>query len=174
MSQSKMRGLNPVILSSEDFKFVVEKTNLFALDLLVINDAGQVLLGKRENAPAKGFWFVPGGRVYLNESLKSAFERILVNETAIPLTNVKHISLYGLYDHLYEDSFQKDSALGTHYIVAAYKICIVGTPKLKSDEQHLDLKFFDVADILASNDVHQFTKNYFTEYPDNKFPRYFS
>ena len=174
MSQSKIRGSNPVFLSNEDFKFVIEKTNLFALDLLVMNHGGQVLLGKRKNAPAKGFWFVPGGRVYLNESLKSAFERILVNETAIPLTNVKHISLYGLYDHLYENSSLEVSSLGTHYIVAAYKICIVGAPKLQSDGQHFDLKFFDVADLLASNDVHQFTKNYFTEFPDNKFPRYFS
>jgi colanic acid biosynthesis protein WcaH len=44
-----------------DFKKIVESTPLISIDLVVRNDQGSVLLGKRTNRPAQNFWFVPGG-----------------------------------------------------------------------------------------------------------------
>lgn len=46
-------------LSTEEFKQVVSLTPLVAIDLLVRNAHDELLVGKRVNPPAQGFWFVP-------------------------------------------------------------------------------------------------------------------
>jgi len=71
------------MLSSEDFKLVVQSAPLFSIDLVVLNEKNQILVGKRKNAPAKGYWFVPGGRVFKNEPLAEAFARITRTELGI-------------------------------------------------------------------------------------------
>ncbi len=49
-----------MFLSREDFATVVRSTPLVSIDLLVENRRGEYLLGRRNNRPAQGFWFVPG------------------------------------------------------------------------------------------------------------------
>lgn len=63
-------------LDTEVFKTVVASTPLISMDLIVQNDAGQVLLGYRNNRPAQGFWFVPGGRILKDEHFEVAFGRL--------------------------------------------------------------------------------------------------
>lgn len=48
-------------LSPELFSVVISSTPLIAIDLIVKSPGEQILLGKRLNKPAQGFWFVPGG-----------------------------------------------------------------------------------------------------------------
>jgi hypothetical protein len=45
-----------------EWRVIVENVPLVSVDLVVEHDGG-VLLGKRENEPAQGEWFVPGGTV---------------------------------------------------------------------------------------------------------------
>lgn len=52
------------MLSVVDFKQLVQNAPLFAADLVVLNEKHQVLVGRRVNPPAQGFWFVPVGRVH--------------------------------------------------------------------------------------------------------------
>lgn len=40
-------------LPDETFKSIIQHTPLISIDLIVRNEAGEVLLGKRVNAPAK-------------------------------------------------------------------------------------------------------------------------
>ncbi|HCL5083878.1 TPA: GDP-mannose mannosyl hydrolase, partial [Salmonella enterica] len=65
-----------MFLRKEDFAAVVRTTPLIALDFIVENDQGEILLGQRLNRPAQGYWFVPGGRVCKDETLEAAFERL--------------------------------------------------------------------------------------------------
>ena len=62
------------------FKTVVESTPLISIDLIVRNKKGEVLLGQRINRPAKGDWFVPGGRILKDESFDNAFKRLIKSE----------------------------------------------------------------------------------------------
>ena len=101
------------MLDHDTFKNVVKHAPLFAMDLVIINPEKKVLLGKRTNSPAKGYWFVPGGRVYKNEPLDQAFQRISQDELGICLQR-KNSRLLGLYEHFYDDSvFGND--ISTHY-----------------------------------------------------------
>jgi colanic acid biosynthesis protein WcaH len=67
-----MGDTSRVFLDKELFSTVIESTPLISIDLVVKNNLGQTLLGQRLNKPAKGFWFVPGGRILKDESLATA------------------------------------------------------------------------------------------------------
>ena len=72
-------------LDDDTFKTIVDTTPLVSIDLLVRNVDGQILVGKRVNRPAQGFWFVPGGRILKNERLSDAFARLTEAELGIRL-----------------------------------------------------------------------------------------
>ncbi|RKG33162.1 GDP-mannose mannosyl hydrolase [Acinetobacter guerrae] len=149
-------------LSDQLFKTVITSTPLISIDLIVRNNQNQVLLGKRLNAPAKNFWFVPGGRIQKNETLDGAFSRLLKDELGIQ--NVIHRSdanFLGLYEHFYDDNFF-DQTFSTHYIVLSYEIVLKQTqledfPKF----QHEDYMWISENQLLIANEVHQYTQNYF-------------
>ena len=56
-------------IPKEEYVEVIKKTQIISTDLLVFNTEGRVLLGKRNNEPAKDTWFVPGGRVRIYEKI---------------------------------------------------------------------------------------------------------
>ncbi len=47
------------MLPIEKFELIVESTPLVAIDLVVRAPDKKILLGKRVNRPAQGYWFVP-------------------------------------------------------------------------------------------------------------------
>ena len=61
--------------SRVDLIEVIKHTPLVSIDLIVRNGKDQILVGLRTNEPAKGFWFVPGGRILKNERITEAFKR---------------------------------------------------------------------------------------------------
>ena len=54
-------------LEPEDFNNVVRLSPLVAIDMIVRSPDGRVLVACRNNEPAKGRFFVPGGRITKNE-----------------------------------------------------------------------------------------------------------
>ena len=77
------------MLSRDAFQNVIRSTPLVSIDLVVRDPQGYVLLGKRVNRPAQGYWFVPGGRIEKNESVQDAFMRLLRGELGISSGKVK-------------------------------------------------------------------------------------
>ena len=121
-------------LPDETFKSVIQHTPLISIDLIVRNEQGEVLLGKRVNAPAKGYWFVPGGRVRKNETLDDAFVRLMKEELGIESAITRGDATFlGVFEHFYDDCVLSNE-ISTHYIVICYeilinKICLEGLPK---------------------------------------------
>jgi len=147
-----------MFLSKELFTSVVKNTPLISIDLIVENSKGKILLGKRVNEPAKGFWFVPGGRVFKDETLDIAAARTLVEEIGLELKQ-DSLSFYGLYEHFYENNVFDDT-FSTHYIVLAHKI--ITDTELKLNNQHESYQWFSKEELLATDSVHRYTKDYFT------------
>ena len=48
-------------LSDSDINTVIRLAPLVSIDLVIRDPANRVLLGLRNNEPAKGYFFVPGG-----------------------------------------------------------------------------------------------------------------
>lgn len=145
------------MLPLEIFKTVIESSPLVSIDLIVRNSEGQVLLGKRTNRPAKGYWFVPGGRILKDESFERAFKRLIKVE--LDLTEVES-KFKGVYQHFYDDNFSEDK-FTTHYVVLAYEITFNGELSSLPVEQHSGYEWFSETDLLMHEQVHTHSKWYF-------------
>ncbi len=148
-----------MFLDNTTFTTVLASTPLVSIDLLIENQRGQILLGRRNNRPAQGFWFVPGGRILKNETLASAFERLTLNELGLKFS-IGDATLQGPYDHFYTDSVF-GAAPSTHYVAIAYRLRVAQLVNLPQ-EQHADYQWFSVKELLSHPDVHPHTKAYFS------------
>jgi colanic acid biosynthesis protein WcaH len=150
------------MLETSKFREVVRNAPLVAIDLIVRNKNNEVLLGLRKNGPARNTWFVPGGRIWKNERIHTAFKRITKDELGIPL-GLKQANFLRVFEHLYEENFADEPDFGTHYIVLAHEIEFRTERGELPLKQHSDYRWMSEKDILQSDDVHRYTKDYFRE-----------
>lgn len=152
-------------LPDETFKSVIQHTPLISIDLIVRNEQGEVLLGKRVNAPAKGYWFVPGGRLRKNETLDDAFVRLVREELGIESGITRADAKFlGVFEHFYDDCVYGDE-VSTHYIVLGYEIKINSLKNL-SFTQHFEYKLLNEDLLLIDEFVNKYTKKYFINLKD--------
>ncbi len=154
----------PSKLSPDDLVEVVRLAPLVSIDLIIENSKGKVLVGMRNNEPARGFLFVPGGRILKNERIAEAFERIMKDELGIE-TDYRGAEFIGAFDHMYDTNFALQQGFGTHYVVLAHKIKITGEVKIEPDDQHGELLWLDKNELLNNEKVHPYTKAYFENNP---------
>ncbi len=134
-------------LNQDDFIKIVKNTPLVAIDICIIYE-NKILLGKRNNSPARNFYFVPGGRILKGEKINSALKRILKIETGYVIENIRkeNIRHLGVYEHFYDDNFLGNNDFSTHYIISAYIIRLEDKKafnQLKVDKQHSDFIWFE-------------------------------
>ncbi|WP_144144740.1 GDP-mannose mannosyl hydrolase [Paraburkholderia sp. BCC1884] len=149
------------MLTEIDFLDVVRLTPLVAIDLIVSDAQGRVLIGHRRNRPARGTWFVPGGRILKDETLDAAFARIADAELGIAKLARSAARFEGVFEHHYTDNFAGEPDVSTHYIVLAYAITSGTTAALGRPDQHSDYLWLTPAELLTRADVHENTKAYF-------------
>lgn len=149
----------PPPLAVGDFLAVVRHAPLVSIDLVVVDKEGRYLVGRRNNPPAKGYWFVPGGRIRKNEPLDAAFRRITEAELGSSIER-EESSLLGLYDHFYEEDFTGGDA-GTHYVVLAHRLDVAQADLRPPDEQHSAYRWVTAGEALTDASVHPNTQAYF-------------
>lgn len=133
-----------------------------------MNERGEVLVGCRVHPPARGSLFVPGGRILKGETMAEALKRVAKQETGLDLSPGQ-VTLHGIYDHIYADSFLDDSSISTQYVVIACRCAVATNAAILSDEQHESFHFLPIARLLADPGVHPNTKAYFLSHPENLF-----
>ena len=156
-------------LPEEIWRTCVDSIPIFGIDLIIFSRKYGVLMGRRINNPAKGKLFVPGGRVYKNERIIDAFNRILLSETGLTFSFNKSTSM-GLYEHFYNVTSWSTSECSTHYIIEARLIEVkMENIKLKINlnEQHSNFKWISLED-MSSNYIHSYSKIYLNKIRDLK------
>ena len=143
------------MLDDATFKTIIDSTPLISIDILLKKD-NKVLLGRRINKPAQGYFFSTGGRINKNETIDSAMVRIVKNELNIELKFMP--KFIGVFEHFYDDSIYE--SVTTHYINIAYEYEVEEIPDLPA-EQHSEYKWFTVNELLESKQVHKYVKDYF-------------
>lgn len=149
-------------LSPKDYLEACKLTQIVSIDLIVSDGKGKYLVGLRNNPPAKGTYFVPGGRVYKRESIEKAKSRIMMDELGDVMSDVK---FHGVYEHYYPNENPSGvDGVDTHYVVLAY----MGKTPLQFDilqfmDQHKDLLWLTKEEILQDKRVHPLTKAYFDD-----------
>lgn len=144
------------LIPTEQFKIVVEYTPLISIDLITMYK-DKVLLGRRVNKPAKDYYFTTGGIVRKNELFKEAQKRIAKNELGLELNN--KLKFIGVFEHFYNDSIFDN--ISTHYVNHGYLLELDEELKSLPKEQHSNYKWFTIKELLQSDKVHTYVKDYF-------------
>jgi len=139
---------------------VVRNTPLVSIDLVVHNARDEVLLGWRNNEPARHWWFVPGGRILKDETIAAAFRRLCEEELGAPIQR-QEAEFLGVYEHFYDANFAAKPGFGTHYVVLGHRIRWHRTELSPPEVQHSRYRWFPVSELLAAPDVHPYSKAYF-------------
>ena len=143
------------MLGDQIFKTVVDSAPLISIDIL-IKKSNKILLGKRINKPAQGYFFSIGGRINKNETIDNAMARVALNELNIDLKSTPEF--IGVFEHFYDDSMYEN--VSTHYVNLAYEYEVEEIPNLPT-EQHSEYQWFSIDALLESKQVHKYTKDYF-------------
>jgi len=152
----------PEKLKKDELVQVVKLAPLVSIDLIIENSKGQALLGMRKNEPARGFWFVPGGRILKNERIQYAFERVAKDELGLKISYDK-AECVGVFEHIYKTNFAKKTGFGTHYVVLAHRLKLDCDFNIISDNQHSEFVWFNKQQILKNKKVHANTRAYFKQ-----------
>lgn len=102
-------------IPDEEWETIVENVPIASVDLIVECPDG-IVLGKRTNEPAKGEWFVPGGRVRTGERLEEAVHRVANEELDI---EVEVLESLGAFEHFYETS---EIGCEKHYVTHGFHV----------------------------------------------------
>jgi colanic acid biosynthesis protein WcaH len=153
-------------LSTETFTNACSALPLVSIDLMITRpgeDGDELLLGLRNNRPAQGWWFTPGGRIRKNEPLREAMQRIAVSELNLANTFLSRATLLGAWDHFYPDSaFSPD--VSTHYINMAHWIRVDGVEAdtidapAGAEHQHTAWQWMPLKQSVQDQSVHAFVR----------------
>jgi len=137
-------------IPEEEWATIVRNVPIVSVDLLVRTPDG-VLLTERTNRPAKGEWFVPGGRVHKGERLVEAVGRVAREELGVEVEIEERL---GAYEHLYDDA-DVDGAGGKHYLANGFLVRTDAT-EFDLDDQHGAVLVFET----PPDDLHPYVRGY--------------
>ena len=148
-------------LQDSDFVSAVGALPLVSVDLVLVNPERQLLLGLRRNAPARDWWFTPGGRVRKNEPFATCMERIAVSELGLPKALLQSARLMGVWDHFYEDS-AFSSEVSTHYVNLPHLLRLKRTLDVSvlPLDQHTAWRWQHAEVVADAEDVHPYVHFY--------------
>jgi colanic acid biosynthesis protein WcaH len=146
-------------LSADEFETVIRLAPLVSIDLVVRSEEGDILVGRRTNEPAKGLFFVPGGRIQKGETVEAAFRRIAQTELGLE-QELSRARFLGVFNHFYNKNFFDKPGFGTHYVAMGYELTLPKSSVILDGKQHAESAWKSAAEILALPDAHEYTKAY--------------
>lgn len=103
----------------------------------VIVSRGKFLLGNRRNKPAKGQWFLIGGRVRKGERLEQALRRLLTEEAGITRYTIK--KQLGARETIFRTSAQGPSS---HTVNTVFLVEVPYRRYLPNNRENVELRWF--------------------------------
>lgn len=148
------------MLSDAHFRDMVASMPLVSVDLVVVRGGCEVLLGLRNNRPAQGYWFVPGGRVLKDERRADALSRVALRELGLNLAE-HPLAFIGPFEHFYADCFVGEVGVSTHYVVLAHRVEVpAGFEVQGGDDQHSALRWWPIDQAAHDPAVHGYSRAY--------------
>lgn len=153
------------LLPLAQFQQAVVALPLVSVDWVLTNPAGELLVGQRLNAPARGTWFTPGGRVRKGEALAVAQQRVALEELGLPLAHsaawLARARLMGAWDHFFSDA-AFSANVPTQYVNLPHWVTLteaeVAQLRLPVGEQHGHWQWMPLDQ--AAQVVHDYVKPY--------------
>ncbi len=114
-------------ISPDLYEQIIENIPIPCVDFVILHE-GKVLLTLRTQEPEKDKWWVQGGRIFKNESLLEALQRLAHREVGCKVKILKNL---GAYEYFSKASVFSGVKSGTHCLVA----CFLVEPVLDSAEK---------------------------------------
>lgn len=137
----------------DEYAIIAQHVPIVSVDLLVHHNGG-LLLGKRQNEPAKNTWFVPGGTVMKGEGRHQAAHRVAQEELGCEIIIEENI---GVYDHRYQAA-ESEGVDSKQYLATAFVVTPV-SDSFQTDDQHTEFNVFTA----PFEGVHKYINRYLTE-----------
>jgi colanic acid biosynthesis protein WcaH len=138
-------------IPNDEWETIVNNVPIISVDLVVECPNGLVL-GKRSNEPAKGEWFVPGGRVRKTEPMKDAVHRVAMEELGVDIEIYERL---GTFEHFYETS---EVGCEKHYVAHGFHVWSEDS-EFELDPQHGQIATFEE----LPQDLHEYVVDYLKE-----------
>ncbi len=104
---------------------------------LVVNSAGQILMGKRKNFHGSSTWALPGGHLEFGEEIVECYAREVWEETGI---QTKNASVLGITNDVFRDE-------GRHYLTVFVIGCAISeAPETKEPDKCESWHWLDLND----------------------------
>ena len=137
-------------IADDLYKTIVGCMPIVCVDLVIRNSIGHVLLLRRCNSPAKDQWWLPGGRVLMNERLSDGAKRKALQECGLLLDSPpKQLGTHELF------FYENDSHF--HSITTIFEINWHGTLEVQLDDQSKDFLWVD-PQLKDKYNLHSFVK----------------
>jgi ADP-ribose pyrophosphatase YjhB (NUDIX family) len=140
-----------MLVSEELYLQILRVMPIPCVDLLVVDDAGDVLLLLRRNEPAAGQWWFPGGRVQFGEQRGDAAKRKLEEECGLSSTRFEEI---GTFDILLDSGPNQRS----HAITSLFKVQVASGQSIRLDPQSSDACWLTPREWLG-RELHPFVRS---------------
>lgn len=91
-----------MFIAEEKFREIEKLIPIATVNAIIFNRNGEVLLLKRAEKPARGEYWIPGGRIQAGQSLEEALKERVVAETGLKWTDLKLVRLASVCSSVYE------------------------------------------------------------------------
>ncbi len=135
ITETESTPREPLYLSPEKFEESFKNVPRLAVNLIVRDERGGVLLVKRNIPPQEGVWHMPGRFLLKNETIEACRSRIARKELGIELPLGEEITLLGAFEDLDGDS-------RGHVIDLAFGIKLNDGVKLRQTDENSEARFF--------------------------------
>ena len=124
------------------YREIISVLPILTVDIVIRNEAGQVLLARRKNEPIKGHWWVIGGRILSGESARKACIRKTFEETGLKIDEIKFLGFYE--DVFNKNAFDIDKPYHTLSLAFETHVSVKQVDKtILLDSQHSEWARFD-------------------------------
>ena len=103
--------------------------------VMIVNDKGEILMGKRSGSHGAGEWSFPGGSVEFGETIFEAIKREAGEETNLEVNNLELIAINDETRYIESD--------GKHHVVIGFKAkSFAGDLKNNEPDKHVSWSWF--------------------------------
>jgi colanic acid biosynthesis protein WcaH len=141
----------PIFIPDDEYQRIRQQMPIPCVDLLVLKPSCEILLVQRTNEPARGWWWLPGGRVAFGETRAEATLRKLREECNLEAVSTRELGTFDIFLG-FEDGKQK-----SHAITTVFRVDVDDSAAIMLDGQAATASWCSKEEWLR-RDVHPFVR----------------